>query len=85
LKYCEEGTPSPGGTFSPNRPGSFRQATGYILEVSSSNADGDNLIRAFEDALAERYGFIDCDIHCWAVGFIELELLPHRQIARIAA
>ena len=35
--------------------------------MSSKNSDGDNLIKAFQDALAEQYGFNDRDIYRWEV------------------
>jgi Holliday junction resolvase RusA-like endonuclease len=50
-----------------------RLAVHYVFGVSSSNADGDNLIKAFQDALAEKYGFNDRDIYCWSV---EKQVVP---------
>lgn len=38
----------------------------YQFGVSSKNADGDNLVKCFQDALAEKYGFDDRDIYGWA-------------------
>jgi Holliday junction resolvase RusA-like endonuclease len=58
----------------------------YIFGVSSKNADGDNLIKAFQDALADHYGFNDRDIYHWEVEkrivpkgeeFVEFELCPN--------
>jgi Holliday junction resolvase RusA-like endonuclease len=60
-------------------------AVRYVFGVSSSNSDGDNLIKAFQDALAEQYGFNDRDICHWEVEkrivpkgqeFVEFELRP---------
>lgn len=39
----------------------------YIFGVSSKNADGDNLIKCFQDAIATKYGFNDKDIFEWGV------------------
>jgi Holliday junction resolvase RusA-like endonuclease len=39
----------------------------YIFGVSSKNSDGDNLIKCFQDALADRYGFNDKQIYQWEV------------------
>lgn len=58
----------------------------YVFGVSSIAADGDNLIKAFQDALAERYGFNDRRIYHWDVTkvdvsrgheFVEFELSTH--------
>jgi hypothetical protein len=58
-------------------------AVRYIFGVSSRNSDGDNLIKAFQDALAEHYGFNDRDIYRWEIEkqivakgeeFVEFEL-----------
>ena len=35
--------------------------------MSSKNADGDNLIKAFQDSLAQHYGFNDRSIYRWDV------------------
>ena len=35
----------------------------YQFGVSSKNADGDNCVKAFQDALAEKYGFNDRQIY----------------------
>jgi len=52
--------------------------------VSSKNAEGDKLIKAFRDCLAERYGFNDRDIHRWrkqivpkGEEFAAFEIQPH--------
>jgi hypothetical protein len=42
-------------------------AVTYVFGVSSKNSDGDNLIKAFQDALAVQYGFNDRDIYHWDV------------------
>jgi Holliday junction resolvase RusA-like endonuclease len=39
----------------------------YVFGVSSRASDGDNLIKSFQDALCERYGFNDRDIYHWDV------------------
>jgi Holliday junction resolvase RusA-like endonuclease len=39
----------------------------YEFGVSSKNADGDNLIKAFQDILCERYEFNDKQIYRWEV------------------
>ena len=39
----------------------------YVFGVSSKAADGDNLIKSFQDALCEKYGFNDRDIYHWDV------------------
>jgi Holliday junction resolvase RusA-like endonuclease len=35
----------------------------YVFGVSSRNSDMDNCVKAFQDALAEQYGFNDRDIY----------------------
>lgn len=45
----------------------------YIFGVSSKNADGDNLIKCCQDALAEKYGFNDKNIYKWEVEKIDVE------------
>lgn len=37
----------------------------YEFGVSSKNADGDNLVKCFQDALANKYGFNDKQIYKW--------------------
>jgi len=37
----------------------------YEFGVSSKNCDGDNLVKCFQDAIAERYGFNDKQIYKW--------------------
>lgn len=39
----------------------------YIFGVSSKASDGDNCIKAFQDILAEKYGFNDNQIYKWDV------------------
>lgn len=39
----------------------------YIFGCSSKGSDGDNLIKAFQDCLAEFYGFNDNKIYKWEV------------------
>jgi Holliday junction resolvase RusA-like endonuclease len=39
----------------------------YIFGCSSKGSDGDNLIKAFQDCLAEHYGFNDNKIYKWTV------------------
>lgn len=39
----------------------------YIFGVSSKGSDGDNLIKALQDALAEKYGFNDNRIYAWYI------------------
>jgi hypothetical protein len=46
---------------------SGKLAVTYVFGVSSANADGDNLIKAFQDALAEKYGFNDRQIFRWSI------------------
>lgn len=55
--------------------------------VSSKQSDGDNLIKCFQDCLADKYGFNDKMIYRWAVDkvdvpkgneYIEFELLTYR-------
>lgn len=37
----------------------------YVFGVSSKNADGDNCQKAFQDVIAEKYGFNDRQIYKW--------------------
>jgi len=39
----------------------------YEFGLSSKGADGDNLIKAFQDCIAEKYGFNDNRIYEWKV------------------
>lgn len=39
----------------------------YIFGVSSKGGDGDNLIKVFQDCIAEKYGFNDNHIYKWLV------------------
>ncbi len=57
----------------------------YKFGVSSKASDGDNLIKALQDGLAEAYGFNDNQIYEWQIykeivkkgdEFIEFELSP---------
>jgi hypothetical protein len=45
----------------------------YTFGVSSKAADGDKLIKNFQDALSEKYGFNDRDIDHWEV---EKKIVP---------
>lgn len=65
-------------------------AVRYVFAVSSKNSDGDNLIKVFQDALAERYGFNDKRIYDWHVTkvdvprgkeYIEFEIGPYQEIS----
>lgn len=42
-------------------------AVRYEFGVSSKMADGDNLVKSFQDTLCEKYGFNDRDIYRWEV------------------
>lgn len=42
-------------------------AVEYIFGLSSKGSDGDNLIKAFQDCIAEAYGFNDNQIYKWTV------------------
>ena len=44
----------------------------YVFGVSSKASDGDNLIKAFQDCIAERYGFNDKQIYEWHVRKIDV-------------
>ncbi len=39
----------------------------YIFGLSSKGSDGDNLIKCFQDCLADKYGFNDNRIYKWSV------------------
>lgn len=45
----------------------------YIFGVSSKNADGDNLIKCCQDALADKYGFNDKQIYKWEVEKVDVK------------
>ena len=45
----------------------------YIFGVSSKNADGDNLIKCFQDAIADTYRFNDKLIYKWDVEKIDVK------------
>jgi Holliday junction resolvase RusA-like endonuclease len=45
----------------------------YEFGVSSKNADGDNLIKAFQDILCERYEFNDRQIYRWEVEKVDVK------------
>jgi Holliday junction resolvase RusA-like endonuclease len=58
----------------------------YIFGVSSKAADGDNLIKSFQDTISEHYGFNDNKIYEWHVKkvdvakgkeFIDFDIYPH--------
>ena len=57
----------------------------YVFGVSSKRSDADNLIKCFQDGLADKYGFNDCMIYeiyvkkeDVSVGreFIKFDILP---------
>lgn len=61
-------------------------AVRYIFGVSSKASDGDNLIKVFQDCIAEQYGFNDKSIYEWHVvkvdvpkgkEYIDFELSTH--------
>ena len=45
----------------------------YVFGVSSKGSDGDNLIKAFQDCVAEQYGFNDNKIYEWYVKKTDVE------------
>ena len=45
----------------------------YIFGCSSKGSDGDNLIKAFQDCLAEFYGFNDNKIYRWIVEKVDVK------------
>lgn len=45
----------------------------YKFGSSSKNSDGDNLIKCFQDAIAEKYGFNDKKIYKWDVEKIDVK------------
>lgn len=45
----------------------------YIFGCSSKGSDGDNLIKAFQDCLAEIYGFNDNKIYKWIVEKVDVK------------
>lgn len=44
----------------------------YIFGLSSKGSDGDNLIKAFQDCLAEAYQFNDNKIYKWEIEKIDV-------------
>ncbi len=48
-------------------PPKGRLAVKYVFGLSSKGSDGDNLIKAFQDCIAEQYGFNDNRIYRWVV------------------
>lgn len=48
-------------------------AVRYVFGLSSKNADGDNLIKAFQDCLSETYGFNDKMIYAWDVRKVDVK------------
>ena len=44
----------------------------YIFGISSKNGDGDNLIKAFQDCVADKYGFNDKRIYKWDVEKVDV-------------
>lgn len=60
-------------------------AVQYEFGVSSKMSDGDNLIKSFQDAIAENYGFNDNMIYRWVMEkvnvkkgeeYVRFEILP---------
>ena len=47
-------------------------AVRYVFGVSSIGADGDNLIKSFQDIIAEKYGFNDRVIYHWDVTKVDV-------------
>ena len=45
----------------------------YIFGVSSKSSDGDNLIKVFQDSLADNYGFNDKQIYKWEVEKVDVK------------
>ena len=45
----------------------------YIFGVSSKSADGDNLIKAFQDVLATVYRFNDKQIYEWRIEKVDVK------------
>jgi len=45
----------------------------YIFGLSSKGADGDNLIKAFQDCLSEKYGFNDNKIYSWYIEKVDVK------------
>lgn len=45
----------------------------YTFGCSSKGSDGDNLVKAFQDCLAEFYGFNDNKIYRWIVEKIDIK------------
>ena len=48
-------------------------AVTYRFGVSTKNSDGDNLVKCFQDALAEYYGFNDNRIYRWQIEKVDVE------------
>jgi Holliday junction resolvase RusA-like endonuclease len=44
----------------------------YVFGVSSKASDGDNLIKAFQDVVAEAYGFNDKRIYQWTIEKVDV-------------
>lgn len=53
-----------------------RLKVSYIFGVSTKNSDGDNLVKCFQDCLADKYAFNDNQIYKWE---IEKVLVPKGQ------
>lgn len=60
----------------------------YVFGVSSKASDGDNLVKAFQDAVAEHYGFNDNRIYSWEIQkvivkkggeFVDFELFEYKK------
>ena len=45
----------------------------YKFGVSSKASDGDNLIKCFQDAIAEKYGFNDKSIYRWEIEKVDVK------------
>lgn len=45
----------------------------YVFGLSSKGSDGDNLIKAFQDCLAEAYEFNDNKIYKWEVEKVDVK------------
>lgn len=44
----------------------------YIFGTSSKNADGDNLIKCFQDVISDKYQFNDKQIYKWEVEKVDV-------------
>lgn len=48
-------------------------AVRYVFGLSSKGADGDNLIKAFQDCIADQYGFDDKVIYKWEIEKVDVK------------